>query len=94
MKASEIDVSFLKCYLRIDGNSEDVLLQSIVAAAHAYAQGYTGLSMSELEQYEDIPLAILALCADMYDVRQATVDQSAPNLTTKQILDSHSINLL
>lgn len=94
MIVSDIDIDFLKRYLRIDGDNDDALLKAILAAATQYAISYTGQTRESLDKYQDIPLAILALAADMYDIRQATVDVATPNITTKQILDYHSRNLL
>ena len=48
----------------------------------------------EMDTYEDIPLAVLALCADMYELRQATTTALQVNPTTLQILSQHSVALL
>lgn len=94
MIVSDITIDLLKNYLRVEGDDENALLEAILAAAKQYAMSYTGLDSESLDKYQDIPLAVLALAADMYDVRQATVDIATPNITTKQILDYHSANLL
>ena len=39
-------------------------------------------------------LAVLALCADMYELRQATTTSLQVNPTTLQILSQHSVALL
>lgn len=94
MKASEIDLSTLKGYLRVDGDSDNELLLAILSAATQYAVSYTGLSSEQLDLYADIPLAILCLCADMYELRQFTVQTAGINPTAQQILSSHSCNLI
>lgn len=94
MKASEIDLSTVKSYLRVDGDEDNELLTAIIAAATQYATSYTGLTTEELDKYADIPLAILCLCSDMYELRQFTVQGAAINATAEQILASHSCNLI
>lgn len=94
MKVSEIDVDLIKVYLRIDHSEDDTLLEAIIPAAVQYAVSYTGLTEEQLDDYSDIPLAILALCADMYELRQFTVQGVGFNPTADQILAFHSCNLL
>ena len=47
------------------------------------------LEIMQLDDYEDITLAVMALVADMYDVRQYTVTNAEVNPTVKSILDQH-----
>ena len=94
MRTSEISLDVVKGYLRIDGDSEDILMNAILDASVEYALSYTGLTIEEMDGYGDIPIAILALCAEMYDVRQATVPTVHENPTIFQILGSHSKNLI
>ena len=95
MKQSELTVETVMNYLRIDGNDETDLIAAILAAARQRAMSHTGLNSEELDKYEDIPLAILALCAELYDVRQSTIQGGAQmNPTTERILNAYSVNLL
>ena len=94
MKVSDINTEILKNYLRIDGDDDDGLLEHIKDASIDYVCNYTGRTMQELEQYNDIPLAILCLCADMYENREYTTDRININPAVSQILGSHSNNLL
>ena len=95
MKQSELTVETVMNYLRIDGNAETDLIAAILAAARQRAMSHTGLNSEELDKYEDIPLAILALCAELYDVRQSTIQGGAQmNPTTERILNAYSVNLL
>lgn len=94
MKVSDLTVDIVKNYLRVDGNEDDTLITAIMSAAVQYATSYTGLTTEGLDDYDDIPLAILTLCADMYDLRQYTVSGVQINPTVQQILGSHSCNLL
>ena len=94
MVTSEITLDIAKQYLRIDGNDDDVLITAIISAAKAQAKSFTGLTTEEMDSYEDIPIAVLSLIADMYDVRQATLNGTQLNPTVYQILGSHSKNLI
>ncbi len=94
MKVSELTLNVVKNYLKVDNNDDDTLLTAILSAANQYAASYTGLSDEDMEDYEDIPLAVLTLCADMYELRQYTVNGVSINPTVQQILGSHSVNLL
>ena len=94
MKASQISVLNVKEYLRVCGNDDDALITSILSAAKAFAAGYTGLSMFELDRYEDMTIAIYVLCGEMYDNRIYTIESEKLNPIAKGILDMHSKNLL
>ena len=73
---------------------EDIAPEALLAAATAYARGQTGLSDEELDDYEDITVAVLVLCADMYENRVTTVDSANPNRTVEAILGMHRRNLV
>lgn len=96
MKISEITIDNLKQYMRVDDAEEDSLIASILLAGKLYIKGYTGLNDSEMDNLEDLTLALYVICAEMYDNRQYT--QGNTNVTVnpivQSILDMHSINLL
>lgn len=94
MVITDVTVDVVKNYLRVDTDSDDVLIEAILSASIKYAENITGLSVEQLAEYNDIPLAVLALCADMYDVRQATLTGTQLNPTTYNILNAHAVNLV
>jgi uncharacterized phage protein (predicted DNA packaging) len=94
MLVSELTVANLKNYLRVDTNIDDTLLAVILPAAKRFCAQYTGLTLEDLDDYEDMPLAVLAVAADMYEVRQVTLNGTQINPTTAQILGTYSTNLL
>ena len=94
MVVSEITVETLKKYLRVDGTTDDTLISAMLSASIDYATSYTGLTVEELNEYNDIPIAIMCLVAYMYDVRQFTMNGIQINPTAAQILGSHCKNLL
>lgn len=98
MKVSEITAKVIYDHIReIEENlSEDdkTLITAMQKAAISYTTGYTGLSESELDSYEDITIAVLTLISDMWDNRSMTVDRSNVNRVVDNILSMHCINLL
>ena len=94
MLVSELTMANLKNYLRVDTNIDDTLLAVILPAAKRFCAQYTGLTLEELDDYEDMPLAVLVVAADMYEVRQVTLNGTQINPTTAQILGTYSTNLL
>ena len=97
MKLSEIDVPFVKEYLRQDGNEDDKLIRAILEGAKDYIVRYTGQSLNQLEESEDLTIAVLVLVAEFYDNRTISVNERI-NLRINSMLESligrHSINLL
>ncbi len=67
--------------------------EGALAAAKAFAAGYTGLDV-EASDLEDIAYAVLAIAAEMVDNHQITAQYTGKNPTAMQILDMHSTNLL
>lgn len=94
MTVSELTVDNVKNYLRVDTDIDDTLLAVILPAAKRFCAQYTGLTLEALDSYEDMPLAVLAVAADMYEVRQLTLNGTQLNPTTAQILGTYSTNLL
>ena len=94
MTVSELTVDNVKNYLRVDTDIDDTLLAVILPAAKRFCAQYTGLTLEDLDDYEDMPLAVLAVAADMYEIRQVTLNGTQINPTTAQILGTYSTNLL
>jgi len=90
---TNVTTAQLKSYLRVDGGDEDDgLLTAIKGAAIAYICSYTGRGIEYIEQHEEFTAAFYVLCADMYDVRQMSVQSDKVNPTVKTILDMHIAN--
>ena len=79
MKVSELTESVIANYCRIMEedvtDSERVSLEALKTAAVSYVMSYTGLYLEEIDNHEDISIAVLTLIADMYDNRAMTVDK-------------------
>ena len=97
MKLSEIDVPFVKEYLRQDGDEDDKLIGAILEGAKDYIVKYTGQSIDQLEESEELTIAVLVLCAEFYDNRTISVNDRL-NLRVNMMLESligrHSVNLI
>jgi len=98
MKVSEVNIDVLKNYIRIDTDEDDELLNQILSSVKKYIQHYTGLTLEEIDQKEDMTIALFSLCAEMYDNRQYTVSNGrysvGENKIVSSILNLHSVNLL
>ena len=94
MKISELTDEYIAEYLRAEYEGEEQTFSTIHTASIQYIKSYTGLTDEEMDNYEDLTIAALVLCGDMYDNRQMTVQSDKENPTVTQILALHSVNLL
>jgi uncharacterized phage protein (predicted DNA packaging) len=98
MKVSEIKLSDLlkQCRLEADylAEGETEYLENLKKAAIEYVKSFTGLSLAQLEEHEDITIAVLVLVSDMYDNRQVYVDRNNTNRTVDTILNMYRVNFL
>jgi len=94
MKISEVSIENIKNYLRINTNSDDVIIDAILVASKSYLISYTGLTVEVLDTKEDITIALMVLCSDLYENRAMTVQNDKVNKVVQSILDMHCINLL
>jgi hypothetical protein len=103
MLISEVTIDDLKQYANVYHNEDDNLFQAILAAGKQFISTYTGLPLVDdpvnniidsVEDHEDLSIVLMVLSNEMYDNRAFTVDNNKLNFVVKQILDSHSVNLL
>lgn len=92
MKLSEITPEIAAGYLRIEEEPEALL--PMIAAAKQYVLSFTGLAEETADEYEDITIAALILCGDLYDHRTMVVDNDKVNQTVQTILGLYRSNLL
>ena len=96
MKGNELTRSVVADYCRIILEDETEvglsMLDAMQEAAIQYCVGFTGLTREELDEHEDITIAVLTLISDMYDNRQMYVDKAHINRTADVILSMHCVN--
>ena len=98
MRISEVTTKDLTDYLRLDDPSEieESEIERMKASAVSYMIEYTGLTVDEMDQFEDMTQALFILVADMFDNRNLYIEGKASNVnkSVKTILGLHSVNLL
>lgn len=94
MKLSQLTTNSVLSYIRADETAENTAYITDIAlpAAKSYITSYTGRTLGDLDQYEDVTIAAMAICADMFDVRAYTMTGIQVNPTVAQILGSHCTN--
>lgn len=70
------------------------LIKAMQDAAVSYCVGQTGLAEEDLNDHEDITIAVLTLISDMWDNRSMSIDRSNVNRVVDTIIGMHCINLL
>lgn len=94
MIISEITIQDLKDYTRVDHSDDDYLFESILLASKAYIKSYTGLTLEQMDEKEDLSIALFVLAVELYENRTFSVRDEKVNVVIKSILDMHSRNLL
>lgn len=94
MKLREVTLTEVKAYLRILGTDDDSLLEIIQAAATSYILSYTALTAEEADTIPELSIALMCLCADMYDTRTSQVSNDKQNPIVKTILNMHRRNCI
>ncbi len=93
---SQITAADVADYLRIGEatTSDTNTLNTLLTVAKAYITQYTGRTLADLDEFQDIIIVVLILCQDMWDNRTLYVDNANMNKVVESILDLHSVNLL
>ena len=92
MKIPELTNDMITNYLKLDDYSS--MEKSEKEAAFSYIQAETGLTTEVIESKDDLTVAYLALCQDMYDNRAYQIDKNTVNNTVDIILSRHRVNLV
>ena len=100
MKISELTAQTVAQYLRLNWDilrEADVReLESFLAAAKEYVFGFVGKSAEDCDAWQDLTIAVLMICEDMYDNRSAAVtkDFEKTNPALLRLLGLHDHNLI
>lgn len=92
MKLSEVTLDDVKQMLRVDFDTDDEMIENIMAAATGYIKSFTGLDETSLDKYPEVVHAMHCLCSDMYNNVVMQVQHDKINPTVDQILKSVAIN--
>lgn len=93
MRVSEITLDTVREYAGISADEDENRLRMFLRSAINTACTYSGLTEAELDEHEDITIAVLSICHDRYLYRYS---QNQPKLTPAAafILGQYSKNLL
>lgn len=96
MKVSEITDETVITFSRIDGDAPDryLITELFLPAAKEYVRSHTALTEDEIDRHEDIPIAVCALCAFMYDNRSVDVASDKVSKVVTDILNKYDNNLI
>lgn len=95
-KISDITSQDLASYLRLvelDADETNTL-NNILNIAKNFIANYTGRTLEDLDNYNDLVSVVFVLVQDMYDNRSLYVDKSNLNNFVETALGLHQINLL
>lgn len=97
MKVSEITLETILNHIREGDDLEDedmILLDTMKKASIEFCKSQTGLMLKELDEHEDVTIAVLTLISDMWDNRSMTIQKSNINIVVDAILGMHRTNLV
>lgn len=95
MKLSDITDKDVEEFLRLEpGTYSGDMMRAVREAAKSYILHYTGLTEEQADEKEDLYIAYMVLCQDMFDNRAMYVDKNNVNRVVESILCMHSVNLI
>lgn len=102
MEISSIQAADVAKFLRLEtGDYDAAEIDAIMLAAKNYITSYTGIPATStdpdvitIDSYEDLTIAYLVVCREMYDNRSMTVENTSANKVIDSILSLHARNLL
>lgn len=96
MKVSEVTIRDVIMLGRIDEMAPDLELihTMFLPAAKSHIRQYTGLTEGEMDRYEDLSIAVCALCVHMYDNRSVSAEAEKENKVVREIVEKYSANLI
>lgn len=95
-KISEITYQDVANYIRLSEVTQDDqnTLTNLINISIDYISKYTGISIENLDNYNDMVIVVFVLCQDMWDNRTMYVDNTNLNKVVESILGLHQVNLL
>ncbi|SIT90639.1 head-tail connector protein [Edaphobacillus lindanitolerans] len=98
VKITELDISHVKQYLRIEHDEDNHLLLTMLSASKNYVQNYIGADFNELQNIPaEFTMAALNLISHWYENRAIHIDKdtkaSELAYVFSGLLDMHRANL-
>lgn len=75
LKLSQLDLEFVKDYLKIDYNDDDKELELYIQASFSYIKNNTRMSLEELDEKPDLIVIALQLISHFYENKVVSVKQ-------------------
>ena len=97
VRLSDVTLDDVKVYIRAEDVTDEAglkLIEDIMSSAKGYILSYTSLTAEKVDNLPEMVIAFKCLCADMYDVRTASVSQAKENPIVRNILNMHRNNLV
>ena len=100
MRVSELTPAYIGAWLGYIADGEQLTggqtaeLTAALAAAKAFAVSYTGLAEEELDNYEDLTIAVIGLCNDYLVSNRPEAATFRVNKMSEGLLSMHCRNFL
>ena len=87
---SNISVEFVKKYLRIEHDLDDMELHIYLESAKSFIESYTSMSIEELDNHKEVIMCILLLCSHFYENKAIVIkDRMTEDKIFRNILSLH-----
>jgi uncharacterized phage protein (predicted DNA packaging) len=94
VKITDLDLDFVKNYLKIDYDADDQLISTMIVAAQNFIQAYLNKKFEDFEVIPDeFTIAALAIIAHWYENRQIQSLDSTKNVSELQYVFSGLLDL-
>ncbi len=99
MRVSNLTPEYVRMWLGYSDEAEDDVrntrdIMLALTAAISAAASYSGLTVAQMDEYEDITVAVLGICNDYLTNNRPEQAERKMNAMSADILGRHSRNLL
>ena len=98
MKASSLTAADVLNHLHViseyASEADKAFAGTCLDAARCYVRDHCNITDEYMDEHDDLAIAVLVLAGDMFDSRNAYVDNDKPNRTLETILGHHDMNMV
>lgn len=102
MKVKNITKNYLASYMRLelenfenaDRKKEEKFLEDLILSAKKIICSHNGLTEEEVNESDELAIAVCILCSEMYERRTMILDKDSSNKVFETILGLSDENLL